>query len=735
MARHTLSFVRPSTTRAFDRSKARPRARLVRLESVMRDDGARAAPFSTPFEAVRTTLSRVANRANGALASASASTARRARDGASARRRPVRRVADVARATKEEKGSADAGAAKGGKFTADGADVESMDDDKPLLICAFDVVGATPEQEAQIREVMTLKSNYSYRAREVAAECKVIQSIGIYKEVRARAKDTRDGLRVTFEVVPFETLRGVELHGLESVPVTIVEEAFRPMFGKPINHNELLQTLDSFRVYLSQQKGATPFEDCRMIEDTSDGVLRLGFIDAVVDEVKIDIEPSIDAKTGKENKVMSKIESVLPYFESIKNAKTLNAYRVREALDRFKAQNPRFGDPQVSLAMPQRGGAAINKRTLMLSLREKSMKGVTCGGGMSARGLSEGIFSGVAGHFSAFHTNLFGEGKMLNLGVEATPRKGGRGLTVVRPQANVQYQDPWVGFGPTRTSRVMSVRSEDSSVRSTHGVGASNVDGGQPDITSPGLSEMSLQRLGTGIEHSRPLLNGWNGTFSIDFKRNSLLDNDGNHSLFDAYGAPVTFSGTKHDTALSSHLRFTYSGSNAAQLMLSAEQAFPLQPQWLNYTRMIAKAKRSFNLLSIDPLPGPVQLVLSSKGGSVIGDLPPCEAFAIGGTTSVRGYNDGAIGTGRKYVVGSAEARVPITPMFTAAAFFDYGSDLHSGSSVLGDPAGTRGKPGSGYSYGVAGMLETGGLPIRIDYARNDQGNARFHFSLARDFN
>ena len=43
--------------------------------------------------------------------------------------------------------------------------------------------------------MMTLKSNYSYRAREVAAECKVIQSIGIYKEVRARAKDTRDGLR------------------------------------------------------------------------------------------------------------------------------------------------------------------------------------------------------------------------------------------------------------------------------------------------------------------------------------------------------------------------------------------------------------------------------------------------------------------------------------------------------------------------------------------------------------
>jgi outer membrane protein insertion porin family len=223
--------------------------------------------------------------------------------------------------------------------------------------------------------------------------------------------------------------------------------------------------------------------------------------------------------------------------------------------------------------------------------------------------------------------------------------------------------------------------------------------------------------------------------FSVDFKRNSVLDNDGNHSLFDAYGAPATFSGTKCDTALAAQMRFTYGGPNAAQLMLSAEQALPVQPQWLNYTRMVAKAKRSFNLLSLGSLPGPLQLVLSSKGGSVVGDLPPYEAFAIGGTSSVRGYNDGAIGTGRKYVVGSAEMRVPVTPTITGAAFFDYGSDLHSGSSVLGDPAGTRGKPGSGYSYGVAGMFETGGLPIRFDYAKNDQGNARFHFSLARDFN
>ena len=83
----------------------------------------------------------------------------------------------------------------------------------------------------------------------------------------------------------------------------------------------------------------------------------------------------------------------------------------------------------------------------------------------------------------------------------------------------------------------------------------------------------------------------------------------------------------------------------------------------------------------------------------------------------------------------SAEARLPFTTALTGCLFFDYGSDLHSGSNVLGDPAGTRGKPGSGFSYGVAGIFESGRIPFRFDYARNDQGSGRFHFSLSRDFN
>lgn len=50
----------------------------------------------------------------------------------------------------------------------------------------------------------------------------------------------------------------------------------------------------------------------------------------------------------------------------------------------------------------------------------------------------------------------------------------------------------------------------------------------------------------------------------------------------------------------------------------------------------------------------------SLSGGHVIGNFYPHEAFAIGGTNSVRGYEEGAVGSGRSYVVGSGEITFPM---------------------------------------------------------------------------
>lgn len=54
----------------------------------------------------------------------------------------------------------------------------------------------------------------------------------------------------------------------------------------------------------------------------------------------------------------------------------------------------------------------------------------------------------------------------------------------------------------------------------------------------------------------------------------------------------------------------------------------------------------------------------SLSGGRVVGNFSPHEAFAIGGTNSVRGYEEGAVGSGRSYIVGSGEVSFPMVRMF-----------------------------------------------------------------------
>lgn len=43
-----------------------------------------------------------------------------------------------------------------------------------------------------------------------------------------------------------------------------------------------------------------------------------------------------------------------------------------------------------------------------------------------------------------------------------------------------------------------------------------------------------------------------------------------------------------------------------------------------------------------------------------MGDMAPYQAFAIGGLGSVRGYGEGAVGTGRSCIIANTELTFPL---------------------------------------------------------------------------
>ena len=49
---------------------------------------------------------------------------------------------------------------------------------------------------------------------------------------------------------------------------------------------------------------------------------------------------------------------------------------------------------------------------------------------------------------------------------------------------------------------------------------------------------------------------------------------------------------------------------------------------------------------------------------------------------------------------------------------------------LLGDPAGARLKPGSGYGYGFGIRVDSPLGPLRLEYAFNDKHAKRFHFGV-----
>lgn len=227
-------------------------------------------------------------------------------------------------------------------------------------------------------------------------------------------------------------------------------------------------------------------------------------------------------------------------------------------------------------------------------------------------------------------------------------------------------------------------------------------------------------------EYGRPLGLGWQGSLGLSWQQARCVDEHSRPLTHDVYGGPLMINrgGKGHDTMTLGTIRVAYTAPAAdAELVASMEQAIPLNRDWLNFNRFTLRADKAIPL-------GPLKVWLSGKGGAIVGDLPPYEAFPIGGTNSVRGYGEGGVGSGRSYVSGTAELHVPLVAPLEGTLFVDYGSDLGSGSQVPGDPAGARQKPGNGYGFGAGVRFDTPIGPLRLEYGVNDTWHRRFHLGI-----
>lgn len=270
---------------------------------------------------------------------------------------------------------------------------------------------------------------------------------------------------------------------------------------------------------------------------------------------------------------------------------------------------------------------------------------------------------------------------------------------------------------------------------------------GDNDIKLPRGADPWVQREGGGVEYYFPFSSQFRLAGAINYNLVSVRPGAFTTRLTsrDAEGNRVTVSDDGLDTLLTLNLAGWYASlddlgfpSKGSKLVFGIDASIPIGDADISYGRYSGNLSQFIPLNIFGFTKGPRVLVLNVQGGSITGDVPPYEAYTMGGTNTVRGYRGGDLGTGKSFLITSVEYRFPIANNLKVLVdfdlqgtlFFDYGTDFDTADQVIGKPAAVRDKPGDGYGYGLGVHAKTDFGLIRLEFASNDRGNFEANFTV-----
>ena len=277
-------------------------------------------------------------------------------------------------------------------------------------------------------------------------------------------------------------------------------------------------------------------------------------------------------------------------------------------------------------------------------------------------------------------------------------------------------------------------------------------ENGDEDVDLPNGNDPWVIRLGGGIEYVQPLTSKLDGAVGINYQVVSTRDAAFTNSIEpeDELGNPLTFSEDGQDTLLTLDASLLFNTTDdpnypthGSRLRFGTSQSIPVGDANILYNRLSASFSQFIPLNLFGFTEGPRTLILNLQAGTFIGDdVPPYQAFNLGGSQTVRGFDVGEVGTGRSFIKATAEYRFPIVAFqlfkqdigIGGTLFVDYGNDLATADGVKGNPADARNKPGDGLGYGLGLSADTSFGRFRGELGFNSDGGSQFHFAIGDRF-
>jgi outer membrane protein insertion porin family len=652
--------------------------------------------------------------------------------------------------------------------------------------------------ERAVYDAMAARPGTRVSRSELQNDLSAVYATGWFSDVRIQPVDGPLGVRLVVTVAPNPVLQKVVIEPAKAkLPAAVIKDTFAADYGKTLNLNSLQSRLLELQRWYSDQ-GYSLARVTGPNRVSPEGTVELQVREGLVSGVEVQFLNKEGSSTNdKGQPIKGKTKPWVVSREiSIKPGEVFNRRQLEEDIKRLYGTGL-FGDVKVTLKpLPAKPGEVVIVLGIVEQSTGSLSGGLGYSQSQGVFGQIQLSDSNLAGRAWDSSINFtYGQfGGLADLSFTDPWIKGDKFRTALRVRLFVSREVPQI-FQSQNEGNFVTVSNVSSGFYQAPSTAIANNIYGSSNLAGKTYSSVqqaqqqngalgvnnnwfaldgnsiALQRFGASIQAIRPLNGGdpfkkapWTLILGLNAQQVSPINFSGTSM---PYGV-TPFNGST--TNVSNVICIAYNCASQNQLVgirlaatmnrlndprnptkgdflsLGTEQFITVGPNSPTFNRLRGSYTYYIpvNWLRLykgcRPKRGEAAdckqaLAFQASVGANVGQLPPYEAFCLGGSNSVRGFYDCNLGVGRNYGEATIEYRFPLFSIVSGELFLDGGTAFGSQKNVPGNPGALLGKPGQGFSVGTGLIVSTPVGPLRLEVASQDfTSNWRFNLGVGWKF-
>ncbi len=558
-------------------------------------------------------------------------------------------------------------------------------------IAHVDFDGIPEPVKTKLSPLLTSKQGGQVTQEGVRNDVASLGSTGVFSQIRPNFTEVPEGVNLSYQLVTNPVVYGVEFSGNTIFTSDYLREVMQVPSGSVLNFVQVNQRLKAIEdLYLKQGYMLVSIPN---VQVTPKGILHIDISEGVIEDIQL-----VGNEKTKDKVILRELK--------MKKGKPFNKFQASRSMERLYNLGY-FEDVNMKL-LP--GTQDEHNVVIEIDVVEQKTGVITVGAGYSDS-------DGTVGIIELGDTNFRGTGDKVNFHWEFGGAGDGKNYTI-------SYTRPWI-----------------NSNGDSLGVSIFNRIYEYDDYDAKGntIAEYDKRRRGWNLTWGRVTGEYRTNYFNFESAKESYDDHDG----FD-WGSAATSEGhTAKDMSdawykaimdnfgTTNSFTFTHVFDNRDNYFnASRGRRISFAAQWgghglggdYDFYKFTTEG-RFYKALGNGHI-----LALRLMGGYIDGDVSYGNLFDLGGSNTLRGYEDDQF-KGTKMYAATLEYRFPIAKKVQGVVFGDGGStwDIDEGKIPW-----YQDDDSFNWSVGVGLRLQTPIGPIRLDYGHGDQN--KFHFSFGTQF-